>query len=588
MTGFVGDGVELVNVPATGLDSSKTQVFTRRIVKNNDVVSQYAVWEYQFNNAAVTPADKIIAVTPQEFTFNLRSNTSSDIDYEFTGDNQQSIGFTYSATLPEGISFSNGTFSNIGSQMGGNETAIIPVTISALNANNETIEKVVYCNLTLTGFELVEVPNQQFDFTYNTNATSGVAYTYYGNQADTVEVQLTGNYSLPDGVSFANNQFTCVGANLTGNTTRTLTAYISGADVEPITTEFDLTISDIPIIASNQTFNFDFREQNQTSALVYTHLGSAQVNVANANLPNGISYNNGNFVATSGASVTNGTTVVTTTISADDADTATINTTFNLIGHVTETLAAPASSLTFDFENDDTVSGEYTFTYTGNFATLTATVTGLPSGITASQVVVDGTSGTITFTGTKSDLENTTYNISVVIKTIDAIDQTATVAITAENVIPDYTTIPLTFTGKNASNAIKLTKTGSPPAITLQYSKNNGSWTTYNIGDTIEFNQGETVAFSGANEQFSTNGDNTCYKFATTGLIDLSGNIQSLLNFGTTAPQGCFWNLFNNCKSIVDASQLVFPATTLGKWSYAGMFYGNSNLTNASFNLPAT
>ncbi len=434
LTGFVGNGVELVNVPATGLDSSKTQVFTRRIVKNNNVVSQYAVWEYQFNNAAVPPADKIIAVTPQDFTFNIRSNTSSDIDYEFTGQNQQSVGFTYSATLPEGISFSNGTFSNTGSQLVGNSTATIPVTISALNAQNQVLEKVVYCNLTLTGFELVEVPNQELEFAYNTNATSGVAYTYYGNQAGTVEVQLTGSYSLPDGVSFANNQFTCVGANLTGNTTRTLTAYISGADVEPITTEFDLTISDVPIIASNQTFDFDFREQNQTSALTYNHLGSAQVNVANVGLPNGISYANGYFTATSAANVSNGTTVATTTISADDADTATINTTFNLIGHVTETLTAPASSMTFDFANSDTVSGEYTFTYTGNFATLTATVTGLPTGITASQVVVDGTSGTITFTGTKADLENETYNISVVIKTIDAVDQTASVAITAENI----------------------------------------------------------------------------------------------------------------------------------------------------------
>lgn len=153
---------------------------------------------------------------------------------------------------------------------------------------------------------------------------------------------------------------------------------------------------------------------------------------------------------------------------------------------------------------------------------------------------------------------------------------------------PDYSTTPLTFTGKNASNAVKMISYGNPPSITLQYSKNGGAWTNYSIDDIITFNQGETVAFSGANEQFSIDGDQSSYRFVTTGLMDLKGNMQSLLNFGTTAPQGCFWNLFNNCKGVADASQLIFPATTLGKWSYAGMFYGCSNLTNASFNLPAT
>lgn len=39
---------------------------------------------------------------------------------------------------------------------------------------------------------------------------------------------------------------------------------------------------------------------------------------------------------------------------------------------------------------------------------------------------------------------------------------------------------PLTFTGKSASNAVQLNKNGSPDAISLQYSKNKGTWTNYN------------------------------------------------------------------------------------------------------------
>ena len=46
----------------------------------------------------------------------------------------------------------------------------------------------------------------------------------------------------------------------------------------------------------------------------------------------------------------------------------------------------------------------------------------------------------------------------------------------------------LTFTGKSDTNAVQLSAVGSPSAITLNYSKNNGTWTNYTIGDIIELN----------------------------------------------------------------------------------------------------
>ena len=589
LTGFVGDGVELVNVPSSGLDATKTQVFTRRIVKVNDVISQYAVWEYQFSNTAVPTTDKIIAVTPQDFTFNLSSDTTASISYEFTGENTQSIGFTYTGTLPDGINFSNGVFSSTGSQMVGNGTATIPVTISALNAQNETLEKTVYCNLTLTGFELVEVPNQEFDFTYNTNATSSVLYTYHGNQSNTVGVVLTGTYTLPAGVSFNNGTFTCVGANLTGNTTTSLTAVISGADVESITTEFDLTIADVPIIASNQTFNFDFREANQTSALTYTHLGSAQVNVSNANLPNGISYANGYFTATSAANVTNGTTAATTTISADDADSAIITTTFNLIGAVTETITAPASSFVFDFENVDDITSTYVFTYTGNMANLSTTVTGLPEGITSSYAV-DGHSGIITLSGSKDIGQDKTFNVSIKLEANDAVVTTASVSIEVQNSYNDPLIVPLTFKAIQDNSAIRLSGSGSPQAITLKYSKNGGPWTNYSInglsGQLITLNNGDTVAFSGNNSTFNYVQNSNWRRFAMTGAIEASGNIMSLINFSDTVPSCCFVHLFNVNQGVLRTAPLL-PATNLGSYCYFRMFRQCSNLVGPIV-LPAT
>ena len=144
--------------------------------------------------------------------------------------------------------------------------------------------------------------------------------------------------------------------------------------------------------------------------------------------------------------------------------------------------------------------------------------------------------------------------------------------------------IPLTFTGKSASNAVALSSIGSPSAISLQYSKNNGSWTNYTINDIIQLNQNETVAFSGNNNHFSSNEYN-CYKFVMTGSIEASGNIQSLMNFENTLSYYCYDSLFKNCVSLTKAPQL--PATSMTPYCYHWMFNSCSSLSTAP-TLPAT
>lgn len=67
---------------------------------------------------------------------------------------------------------------------------------------------------------------------------------------------------------------------------------------------------------------------------------------------------------------------------------------------------------------------------------------------------------------------------------------------TVEN-IDDYSTMPLTFVGKAANNAVCLSSIGSPHTVTLQYSKNKGAWTDYTINDVIELSANEIVSFSG-------------------------------------------------------------------------------------------
>ena len=144
---------------------------------------------------------------------------------------------------------------------------------------------------------------------------------------------------------------------------------------------------------------------------------------------------------------------------------------------------------------------------------------------------------------------------------------------------------PLTFTGKSATNAIKLTQVNSPDAITLKYSKNGGEWTDYTINNIISLANGDTVAFSGANDHFSKN-DSNSYYFQMTGSIEADGNVQSLVNFSDTCSGSCFIYLFNYCTSLVKAPAL--PATTLGDNCYKLMFQNCSNLTAAPQILPAT
>ena len=147
---------------------------------------------------------------------------------------------------------------------------------------------------------------------------------------------------------------------------------------------------------------------------------------------------------------------------------------------------------------------------------------------------------------------------------------------------------PLTFTGKSASNAVALNKNGSPDAISLQYSKNNGTWTDYSWdgdnGQIIELDQNDTVAFSGNNDHFSK-AMGTNYNFVMTGSIEAKGNIQSLMNYSDSCTSSCYYALFSGCTSLIAAPNL--PATGLASHCYDRMFDHCSSLITVMSALPA-
>ena len=125
-----------------------------------------------------------------------------------------------------------------------------------------------------------------------------------------------------------------------------------------------------------------------------------------------------------------------------------------------------------------------------------------------------------------------------------------------------------------------------------EYRIDDGSWNSLSAGtNTASINKGQTLSFRGNLTPKSYSGIGT---FTISNKCNLKGNIMSLLygnNFegqiDLSGKNYTFYKLFYNCKTIVDVSELILPATTLADNCYQYMFYGCTSLTSAP-ELPAT
>lgn len=148
----------------------------------------------------------------------------------------------------------------------------------------------------------------------------------------------------------------------------------------------------------------------------------------------------------------------------------------------------------------------------------------------------------------------------------------------------------LCFTAEEASSTITLSKTWTPPEVTLETSTDWTTWTDYTIWNTITLaniwdkaywrNKSESgTQFSAATWRY--------YYFTMTWKIWASWDLTYLVNKnGTnTLPDCCFFSLFENCTSLTKSPKL--PATTIWQRVYANLFYWCTSLETAP-ELPAT
>lgn len=135
---------------------------------------------------------------------------------------------------------------------------------------------------------------------------------------------------------------------------------------------------------------------------------------------------------------------------------------------------------------------------------------------------------------------------------------------------------------------------GADNTSTFQYSKNGGEWTSLAPNGTISVVNNDKVRFKGTGNPIPGYINPTqIFGFrGTTCSYNVYGNIMSLLggdsfqNITTFPANNWFHQLFMST-SVIDASNLILPATTLTESCYSNMFNGCTSLIAAP-ELPAT
>ena len=163
----------------------------------------------------------------------------------------------------------------------------------------------------------------------------------------------------------------------------------------------------------------------------------------------------------------------------------------------------------------------------------------------------------------------------------------------------EYFTI--TALGDGAINLGQLNRVIPQYIDNLSYSKDKSNWEDVPSVDGFEINvsSGDNVYFKGLGRQVVNNGGYGL-NIKSTCNINVSGNIMSLL-YGdeleydfknmTEFPEGSslsvFAYLFNGNTNLINAENLILPATTLKARCYQRMFWGCTSLTTTP-KLPAT
>ena len=158
----------------------------------------------------------------------------------------------------------------------------------------------------------------------------------------------------------------------------------------------------------------------------------------------------------------------------------------------------------------------------------------------------------------------------------------------------------------NAAQTFKMTvktEKGNYTFPSLEYSVNNGKWTTVVAGTEVPFGgangdlrlrgtgntNGTSSAVPNDDESYVRSYDYSYINFSTNEEVECEGDIRTLLDYKTyktvNTNNARFYNLFSRCQQLISAPDL--PATNLASSCYDRMFYLCTNLKKTP-DLPAT
>ena len=139
----------------------------------------------------------------------------------------------------------------------------------------------------------------------------------------------------------------------------------------------------------------------------------------------------------------------------------------------------------------------------------------------------------------------------------------------------------ITYVGINtkSNNVLKIT---AKENLILSFSNNliyndgsTESWKYYEADTKLELNDGDNIVFKGSLVP-TEDGIGT---FTVSGNFEVSGKLLALINNEYMKPYQ-FKNLFKNCTTLIDASNLIMPKHTVQN-CYEGMFFGCTSLISS-------
>lgn len=153
----------------------------------------------------------------------------------------------------------------------------------------------------------------------------------------------------------------------------------------------------------------------------------------------------------------------------------------------------------------------------------------------------------------------------------------------------DYTRVPLTLEIVSGGT-FRLEGSSS---LNITYKLNDGDWTEGTFGSTsFSVEAGDVIQMKGDNAKYFLGTSNYSNIDVYTGRYNVYGNIMSLVsstsfyNLTEMTEENAFAKIFEN-STVVNAQNLVLPATSLTRYCYYSMFESCTSLTTAP-ELPAS